>query len=207
MSTNQVSSGSQPNPQAAAPQSANAVRQAILWGLLALVIAAYAYDYFVARPGADAAEQKIQEFVDARNKLGVKDSAMVSPKDIHEALGMTPTLVEKHEKEQYEVEYYCWWGPVPFINTRRHFISIVYNGEEPNLRFGSHHRNSTPPPEALPIEPSTPAADGQTLPSPVSADGGQSPPAKEGEGAAKGEEQAKTEAKSPDTESPKAKEQ
>ncbi len=43
---------------------------------------------------------------------------------------MQPTWVDKHNAEHYEVEYFCWWGPVPVINMRRHYLSVVYIGED-----------------------------------------------------------------------------
>ena len=126
------------------------MRLLVLLGLLVAVIGAYAYDYFVAAPGVEAADKKIQEFVDARNKLGVKEGALVTPADIQKELNMKPTVVENHDKEQYTIEYYCWWDHIPLINMRRHFISVVYVGPEPR-RFSSHHREK-PPAEALPID-------------------------------------------------------
>jgi len=137
-----------PSP-APAPQT-SPVRLIVLLGLLVLAIGAFVYDYAGARPGVDAAEKKIGEFVDARNRMSVKDGARVTPDDIHKELGMRPTWVDKHDKDQYEVEYYCWWGQVPFFNMRRHYISIVYIGDEPR-RFSSHYKNEVPPREALPI--------------------------------------------------------
>ncbi len=136
----------------------------VLLGLLGLVIGAYAYDHGVARPGVDAAETKINEFVDSRNRLGVKEGAPVTPEDVHKELGMKPTFVEKHPADHYEVEYYCWWGHVPVINMRRHFLSLVYVGDEPR-RFSSHHKNESPPPEALPMmEKAAPSTDEQQAP-------------------------------------------
>jgi hypothetical protein len=152
MTTNKVDAPSKPQSPAAAsePPKASLVRLLVLLGLLVAVIGAYAYDYFVAAPGVDAADKKIQEFVDERNKLGVKEGALVTPADIHKELNMEPTIVENHDKLQYTVEYYCWWDHVPLINMRRHFISVVYVGAEPR-RFSSHHREK-PPAEALPID-------------------------------------------------------
>src|SRR5437868_15380667 len=113
-------------PHAAPPPQTSAVRLIVLLVLLAVAIGAYVFDHTVARPGVEAAEKKIGEFVDTRNRMGVKDGAPVTPAEIHKELGMEPTYVDKHNKEQYEVEYYCWWGPVPVLNMRRHYIAIVY---------------------------------------------------------------------------------
>jgi len=170
MSTNPadvVSPASQP-PAASAPPPSSGARLIVLLGLLGLVIAAYGYDYGVARPAVDAAEKKVNDFVDASNRLGVKEGTSVTPDAIHKELGMNPTFVEKHPNDHYEVEYYCWWGHVPVLNLRRHFLSLVYVGDEPR-RFSSHHKNEAPPREALPIlEKVEPTADDQSVPLPES---------------------------------------
>jgi hypothetical protein len=179
-------------PAPPSPQASGA-RLIVLLGLLAVVIGAYVYDFVVARPGCEATEKKIQEFVDARNKMGVKEGSMVTPADLHKELGMEPTWVDKHDKDkqQYLVEYYCWWGHVPLINMRRHFISVVYTGHDPNWRFSSHHRE-LPPDEALPIVDDLPAKDDGPLPMPESAGAGSSGGEK---AAAKGTDEAPSETK------------
>jgi hypothetical protein len=130
------------------PQGSSA-RLIVLLALLALAIGALAYDALAAKPACDAADKKLQAFVDDQNKLGVKEGAPITPDAVHKELGMLPTWVEKHDDENYEIEYYCWWGNVPVINLRRHFIAVVYHGKEPR-HFSSHHRE-IPPEEALPI--------------------------------------------------------
>ncbi len=152
MTTNQTdtTTSAAPPSTATVPSPSSGARLIVLLGLLGLVIGAYAYDYGVARPAVDAAEKKVNDFVDARNRLGVKEGSPVTPDDVHKELGMKPTFVEKHPKDYYEVEYYCWWGHVPVINLRRHFLALVYVGDEPR-RFSSHHKNEVPPAEALPI--------------------------------------------------------
>src|SRR5437762_1056173 len=93
------------SPPVAPPPQGSAARLVVLLGLLGLTIGAYAYDYFVAKPGCDAADKKIQEFVDTRNRMGVKEGSLVTPDDLHKELGMQPTWVDKHADKQYEVEY------------------------------------------------------------------------------------------------------
>jgi len=142
------------------PPSGSPVRLYVLLGLLAIVVGAYGYDFFVAKPSCEAADKKIQEFVDARNKMGVKDKdgALVTSADIQKELGMQPTYVERHDDDQYTVEYYCWWGKMPMLSRRRHFISVVYVGPNEPRRVSSHHREE-PPAEALPIDAAALAAD------------------------------------------------
>ena len=152
MDTVQTPPAKAASASAAAPPSS--LRLYVLLGLLAVVVGAYGYDYFVAKPGCEAADKKIQEFVDARNKLGVKDGALVTSDDIQKELGMQPTYVDRHDDKQYTVEYYCWWGKMPMLSKRRHFISVVYVGPKEPRRVSSHHREE-PPPEALPVDATT----------------------------------------------------
>jgi hypothetical protein len=184
-----------PAPAKPAPQT-SLVRLLVLLGILGLVCGAYAYDYLVARPDCKKTFDKIDAFVDARNKMGVKESALVTPEEIHKELGMQPTFVEKHPKEQYEVEYYCWWGKVPLLNLRRHFISIVYVGDEPR-RFSSHHQE-LPPAEALPMSNEPIKDEGATLARPESAGANSGEESKSsGEGKSSGEEKEAPPSESP----------
>jgi hypothetical protein len=172
MSTNQTEVATATPP---APPQTSPLRLIVLLGLLGLAIGVFVYDYAGARPGVDAAEKKIGDFVDGRNRMSVADGGRVTPDEIHKLLGMKPTWVDKHDKDQYEVEYYCWWGPVPLFNMRRHYLSIVYVGDEPR-RFSSHYKNEVPPVEALPIleQPSSEPAGPLETPVAESAGGGSS---------------------------------
>lgn len=147
---------------ASAPTKGSPVRLLVLLGVLGVVLAALAYDQLMAKPAVEAADKRIHEFVDARNRLGVKDSALVTSADIQKELGGPPTRVEDHPEQGYTVEYYCWWGPVPYINERRHFIAVVYLGKEPR-HYSSHYREQ-PPQEAFPILDATDAADEKAEP-------------------------------------------
>jgi len=163
---------------APAPAKTSPVRLVVLLGILALAIGALAYDYQVAGPGCEAAEKKIEKFVDERNKLGVKEGSLVTAEDIRKEIGKQPTKVENDDEHKYTVEYYSWWG-VPVLNLRRHYIAVVYTGDQPR-HFSSYHRNSQPPSEALPIPEKAPAGEGdKPLQSPESATGGE-PAAAEG---------------------------
>jgi hypothetical protein len=165
MTTNNATAASAPgkSPPPAPPPQTSPVRLIVLLGLLAIAIGALVYDFTAAKPGVETTETKIQDFVDARNRMGVKDSDLVTPDDIHKEIGMMPTWVDKQPKDQYEIEYYCWWGSVPLINMRRHFLAIVYIGNEPR-RFSSLHRNEIPPREALPIPDEVETKDTGPLP-------------------------------------------
>lgn len=128
----------------------------VLLALLALAIGAYAYDYFVAKPGCDEANKKLHEFVEQHNKKGVQEAALVTMADVQKALGRAPTMVVEQDDKGATLEYYCWWGNVPLLNRRRHFIAVVYVGNKP--RHYSSHYQEEPPADAYPI-PSKQSAD------------------------------------------------
>lgn len=164
MTTNpsSVASPPQPSTSAASPPQTSPARLIVLLILLGVAIGALFYDFTVAKPGIEAAETKLSEFVDERNKLGVKEGGTVTPADVHKELGMQPTWVDKHDAQNYEVEYYCWWGPVPVLNMRRHYLAVVYVGEG-TRRISSHYKNERPPREALPILDDSSAKQGDEL--------------------------------------------
>jgi cytochrome c553 len=133
------------------PLPTGVARLALLLGMLVLVMAALIYDYAWARYGVEAADQRIGALIEARTRLGAQAGDLLMAVDIHKELGMEPTWVDRHAEDQYEIEYYCWWGRVPFFNMRRHYLAIVYVGDAPRRRFSSHHKNERPPRSALPM--------------------------------------------------------
>lgn len=157
------------------PSQSGSSRLIVLLLLLGLATGAFAYDYFVARPGVDAADARLSEFVDTRNRLGVKEGGQITPEDIHKALGMQPTWVDKHDDDHYEVEYYCWRGPIPVVNMWKHYISVVYTGDG-TRHISAHYKNERPPREGLPImDPVPPSKDDESLPAPGVVGGDSSP--------------------------------
>ena len=139
-------------PPAAAPSTGSAVRLLVLLGLLAIVVGAWAYDYFVAAPGSENTYKKIQDMVDAKNAQGVRAGGVVRAKDVQDTVGFAPTWVEK--KPDHTIEWYCWWGKIPVLSTWKRYITVVYVGDT----FNTHHQNEPPPAEALPgyLESQTP---------------------------------------------------
>ena len=137
-------------PATAPAKKGSPIRLLILLVLLALAVGALGYDYLVARPAVDKAYKDIQALVDQRNQSGVGKADLVRSKDIQELLGGKPTIVKDYPKEGYTLEWYCWWGPVPFLNTYRQYIVVVYVGDEPR-RFSTHHQNEMPTDENLPL--------------------------------------------------------
>jgi hypothetical protein len=148
MSTNPTTGTSTASAPPTPPPQGSSTRLGILLLLLVVAIAAMGYDFGVAGPGVAAADKKIHEHVDESNKKSVKDSGPVTPAEIQKLIGSKPTWTDKHPDEQYEVEYYCWRGPLPVINMQKHYLAVVYI----NNKYSSHYMNEQPPMEALPIE-------------------------------------------------------
>jgi hypothetical protein len=205
--SNNPAAPSSPATQPTSPPAAGGGGRLIgLLVLLGVAIVALAFDYLSAGPTTESSDKKIESFVDDANSKGVSESKRVTPDEIHKLLGHQPTWVDKHPDDHYEVEYYCGWGMVPVLNMRRHYLAVVYIGDEPR-RYSSHYKNEPPPIEALPIQQSAPDDTGETVPLPISdtdaAKAGVSPPdeSKDGanaDGAKKRKGKKKQEAKSED---------
>jgi hypothetical protein len=161
--TAQSSISTKPTSPSATPGSGRLI---LLLVLLAVAIGALAYDYFSAGPGIEADDKKLEAFVDELNRKGAADSKRITPEEIHKILGRQPTWVDENPDEHYEVEYYCNWGVVPMLNMRRHYIAVVYVGDEPR-RYNSHHKNERPPLEALPIQHKASDEGDETVPAPT----------------------------------------
>jgi hypothetical protein len=178
MSTNSTDYAASPAGAGAPPAKAQSgsARLIILLVLLVAAIAALIYDFAVAGPSSIAAEKRLTEFVDTKNKLGVKEGGTVTQADVQKELGMKPTWVDKHDDKHYEIEYYCWRGPIPVVNMMKHYLAVVYIGDGPVRRISSHYLNDKPPREALPMpdegppegghqaisDPESPPAEGAT---------------------------------------------
>jgi len=185
METNKAAPPFSPPPAPPKPTATGSpVRLMVLLGLLLVVVGAYAYDFLVLKPGVKSGYDKIQNLVDERNKLGVQKGKLVTSADVQQLLGRKPNFTKDDDKLEYTIEYYCWWGSVPVINRRRHYIAVVYTGKQPR-HFSSHYQEE-PPPEALPIIPEAPKDTGKAttdgdgkLPPPNGVEGGgKEPPAK-----------------------------
>ena len=96
----------------------------VLLGILALSIGMVATDHFLFKPQTKAAEEKLSNAVDERNKLSLieaKGQPFTSPEDVQKILGRAPT--RKEHVGEFLVEYYCWWGPLPL---KRRYIAVGY---------------------------------------------------------------------------------
>src|SRR4051812_7701925 len=136
MSSNPTTESSSAAVSSTPPAQPGTGRLIVLLVLLGVAIAALAYDYLSAGPGIDADDKKLEAFVDEANRQGAAKSTRLTADEIHNALGRKPTWVEKHPEEYYEIEYYCNWGSVPVLNMRRHYLAVVYVGDEPR-RYNS----------------------------------------------------------------------
>src|SRR5262249_51556475 len=127
MSSRQPHSVGLDSPRApSAPRSKHVTRLVVISGVFVLVVSAALYDFAIARTGVAAADRKINELVETRSRLRAADGGGITAEDIHRALERQPTWTDKNPRDGYDVEYYCWWGHVPLINLRRHYLAIVY---------------------------------------------------------------------------------
>jgi hypothetical protein len=144
-------------------------------GLLAAVVGAYAYDHFVAGPGSAQAHASVQQLIDEHlARPGGPDQSLHSA-DVRRSIGFAPTYTEV--KRDYTIEWYCWWGWVPGLNTWKRYVTVVYVGHEPR-RLRAHFLNEAPPEESLPkyYLPSE-IAQPLPVPGPLGLPGPGSPPA------------------------------
>jgi hypothetical protein len=128
-------------------QTAATVRFLMLLGILAAVSGGYAYDYFVAAPDSERAYLKLQALVDLRNAQPAKSGQPLRAADVQQVIGFAPTFTQV--ETDHTIQWYCWWGRIPGLNTWKRYVTVVYVGHEPR-RYGSHYLNEAPPEESLP---------------------------------------------------------
>lgn len=141
---------------------ASPVRLVVLLAILAVMVGAYGFDAFVAQPGAEKAHEKLEAEAMKRNSMGLDlklseaerkkllAETILDDKAVRKILNKTPAKVETHNEragDEYTIEYYQYWGYLPL---NRHFISVVYRGKAPSLRYNAHFRNIRPPEDQLP---------------------------------------------------------
>jgi hypothetical protein len=104
--------------------------------------------------------------------------------DVQKALGMAPTFVD--EQDDYTVEYYCWFGKIPVLNTWKRYLTVVYVSD--SRRYDAHYKNEKPPADSLPGY-FAPAAEGagdvETVDMGAEGPGGPPPQGGEGDGGKK----------------------
>lgn len=137
------------------------LRLMILLALLATLLGGGYYELYVARPGVDNADKKLLAFAESHIAKSIKSrdpkhtkqaadavdakEAQLDRADVREVFSMSPTRTE--EKDDYTVEYYCWWGHLlPY----KHYISVLYLGPKDQRHYYAHYVNQPPPADSLP---------------------------------------------------------
>ena len=119
----------------------------MLAGALAAVIAAYLYDRWVAAPGSEQAHASVQKLMDQHLARPGGPAQSLHSADVQRSIGFAPTFTQV--EPNYTIEWYCWWGWMPGLNTYKRYITVVYIGREPR-RLSAHFLNEAPPEESLP---------------------------------------------------------
>jgi len=135
------------SPAATTKRAASPIRVLILLTILAAAIGAYTYDYLVAQPGSERAYQDVQALVDERNSAAANRAKPATSSDVQKLIGFAPTFTQV--EANHTIEWYCWWGWIPGLNTWKRYVTVVYVGHEPR-HVNSHHLNEAPPEESLP---------------------------------------------------------
>jgi hypothetical protein len=138
METHKAEPHSESKAASAPPPKPSATRLAVLLGILAVVLGALAYDQFAAKPKCEAADKALEEFVQETNAKPVNDGGIVGREQVQKHFGWGPTWVVDNEPEGYTIEYYCWWGYMPYLSRQRHFIAVLYKGK--SRRYAAHYR-------------------------------------------------------------------
>lgn len=170
---------------AASPSGSANTRTMVLLGILAVLIAATAYDFLYARPRAKQIHDEIYNFCDdsANNKKPAEGEAakMYTPADIHKMLGdkfnggkeylpSKTTPVPGHVVETYSIMA----GAV----IRSHDVHVIYTAPLPDKKTGKSepkfytvHQGEFPKGDLIP-EPKAAAVDNTLPPAPSPAGGG-----------------------------------
>lgn len=125
-----------PAPPAPAAGSAR-LRQAILLGLLLLMLGALWYDYSIARPAVKDAYQRIAQLNQSVNGSGNK--TYMTEKDVQKELNRQP--IDSFREQGYFVEVYGWRSGLP-IKTHNYYA--VYTDTSPRI-FMTHSMNQFDP--------------------------------------------------------------
>jgi hypothetical protein len=159
MDTPQTESPATEKPPAAPPPKGSALRLAVLLGLLLLVLGALAYDQFVAKPHVEAADKALDEYVKNINAMPVTadGGGIVGQQEVKKFFGWGPTWVKSDDAAGYTIEYYCYWGYMPYLSRQRQFIAVVYTGK--SRRYAAHYPFEPPASELPAAFKATPKAD------------------------------------------------
>lgn len=119
------------------------IRLLILFGVLALMLAALWYDRAVARPGVDAAYEAIAKLNDNINTTG--GNRAMTNQDVQNELKRKPSRVRT--EGPYEIEVYSWMAGLPF---RTHDYYAVYTKDGETRVFKTHYKIKLPLNELVP---------------------------------------------------------
>jgi hypothetical protein len=111
-------------------ETGGGTRKVILYGLLALMVAALAYDFLVARPAVNAAYDKIAA---ASVEINAKGNEYLSNTDVQELIGKKPA--ETFMDGTQSVEVFKWTGG---LIVKPHRLYAVYRKNGDDWMFSRH---------------------------------------------------------------------
>ena len=130
-----------------APKRSN-LRQMILFGLLALMVGAFAYDYRIVRPSVDRAYEQITQLNDAMNSSATSKPTLNT--DIHREIDRKPA--RSYTEGPYHVEVFSWTAGLPF---RTHDLYAIYTPNGDDYVFMRHYKFALPEDELTHPVPAT----------------------------------------------------
>ena len=102
--------------------SGSSPRLFVLLGILIVAIGALAYDYKIARPGAENGYAEVMKLAELRSQSKHGDDA-IGPSQVQAKLGKQPAHVEKTDR--YMIETYNWRSGAL---VKAYFVKVVYIG-------------------------------------------------------------------------------
>lgn len=128
-STNPPPAESQPPIQAEPARGGMSPLRMVLLLILALMIAALAWDWGMARPASEKAYQTISVMVE-ESAARPAEGGQASPADVQKAIGREPTTTK--DGGHYIVEEYHWIRGLPF---KSYYVIVVYNKREGGTKY------------------------------------------------------------------------
>jgi hypothetical protein len=145
-------SASEPQPTTTAEEGTNPVRLVVLLLIFGLALAGLLYDYTIARPAVQKADQLIQGCFSGQTE-DPDDDGTYTDDEIQMILQRKPA--ETEDLSNGKIEIYTWRSGLPF---RDHTLYVVYVGRNhPLLHFASMTR-----PDQTQLPPVTKLADPPT---------------------------------------------
>jgi hypothetical protein len=127
------------SPSASTSQRGGTTRlivRVVLFVILALCLAAFAYDYLYARPQSEAALERIRLLDE--EKLKFAESTFDT--DVQQAIGFAPE--RESPTSNTALEWYRWQGGLPF---RRYELWVLYHQDDDGKWVQMSHGLNTPP--------------------------------------------------------------